>query len=310
MTEMNYDYWYAALAGEKPPIHEGDPQCGYYKKKNKNKADSPVAVFVNDGKIVALVGTAIESELIEADKYWTWFGDKPVSYEDYKAAYEDAAWEKAVEGLTPKEPAPVGHNNPPEDPFESFKEQIANAATIADKVMAEDIKTKEQADRLANSRERLLQLFKESEEARKAEKKPHDDAATAVQIKWKPIVDQAKSTADKARARIDTYIKAEEQRLAKEALERAKEAEKKGEEIPIEKTEPVRVGGGVSGRRTSAKTVVTAIIEDRIAFATFLLTGDNPNGDVMDALQRAANKIVQDKGKAPGIKVKSERKAT
>lgn len=313
MTSNEYAYWQAALAGKKPPIHDGDPQTGFYRKRNKPfngqpKADDPVAIWMDGGQFVALVGPKNRSRTADAAEIWTWVADKPISYEDYTAAFEKNAWDKAIEGLAPVERG-VGHNNPPTDPFEDLKSQIDNAVQQADQALSVDVTTKEQADRLANIKDRLLQLWKDAEAKRVEEKKPHDDAGKAVQAKWSPILDVADKAKKKLLARIDAWISAENKRIAQAQFEAAKAAEAAGEEIPTPTVQTVQVGGAVSGRKTSSRSRKVATITDPVAFATFLLSGQTPNPDVMAALQKCANKIVANGGTADGLETKTERKA-
>lgn len=308
MTDA-YDYWRKALAGEAPPIHDGDPQSGYYRKRNKPRdgqpvADDPVAIFEHDGALIALVGEKSTCRQVSASDIWTWIADKPVSYDEYVAAFEQGAWAKAIEGL-----APTGHNNPPADDFEALSEQVNSAVQLADQALSEDTDSKDKADRLANIKDRLLQLFKLADEKRAEEKKPHDDAAKAVQAKWKPVLTAADDAKKKVLARINMWIRAEEERIAKEQFEAAKQAEAAGETIPVQSAAPVQVGGAVSGRKTSVRTRKVATITDPVAFATFLLSGQQPNPDVMAALQRCANRIAVSGATADGIEITIQKQA-
>lgn len=312
MTDQ-YEYWRNALAGKNPPMHEGCPEVGFYRKRNtpfndQPRADDPVAIYPDEnGKLIALQGPQNRSKVVDANDIWTWVADKPVSYEDYQAAFERNQWDKAIEGL--EQPAGAGHNNPPEDPFEAFKEQADAAIKLAEQAMSQDIKTREDADRFANIKDRLHQIWSEGEEDRKAEKKPHDDAGKAVQKKWAPALTEVEQIKKKLIGRIGTWIEAEEQRIAKEQLEAAKAAEEAGEDLPVQTSQPVQIGGAVSGRKTSMRSRKSAVIEDPVKFATFLLDSKTPNSDVMAALQKCANKIVANGGQAPGLESEKKRNA-
>lgn len=63
---------------------------------------------------------------------------------------------------------------------------------------------------------------KDADEARKAEKKPHDDAGKAVQAKWKPVIDKADRGVTECKAALTPY-RVEKQRIADEAARKARE---------------------------------------------------------------------------------------
>lgn len=63
---------------------------------------------------------------------------------------------------------------------------------------------------------------KDADEARKEEKKPHDDAAKAVQAKWKPVIDKADRGVSECKAALTPY-RIEKQRIADEAARKARE---------------------------------------------------------------------------------------
>ncbi|MBG6211725.1 hypothetical protein IWQ49_006416 [Labrenzia sp. EL_126] len=311
MTDQ-FDYWRKALAGQNPPIHEGEAQVGFYRKRNKPykgkpMADEPVAIYWHGDKLIAVQGTEKRSKQVDPNDLWTWVADKPISYEEYLEAFHKGKWEKAVEGL--QDERGVGDNNPPADPFEAFNAELQSVLKMAEEAMSEDIKTKEDADRFVNIKDRLLQLGKDGEEKRKAEKKPHDDAGKAVQKKWSPALGDVDTTKKKLVGRINDWIRAEEQRIAKEQLAAAKAAEEAGEELPVQSASPVQIGGAVSGRKTSMRSRKGAVITDPVALAKFLLSGDVPNPDLMAALQKCANKIVANGAEAPGIDQESKRSA-
>jgi hypothetical protein len=87
----------------------------------------------------------------------------------------------------------LGHNAPPEgDTFESLKDQINELKREAETLIkAGGAKTQAEADQASHLANKLAELQKKAEEQRKIEKKPHDDAARAVQQKWMPIIDAA-----------------------------------------------------------------------------------------------------------------------
>jgi hypothetical protein len=80
----------------------------------------------------------------------------------------------------------------------------------------------------------LRKARKDADEARVAEEKPHDDAAKAVQQKWKPLLDKCELAETTAKKALTPYLEAKEaqqraeaealRKAAEEAAERAREA--------------------------------------------------------------------------------------
>lgn len=101
-TSQLYGWHRAALAGENPPIHDGLPECGWYKRKMvKGGPWVPARIFITRD-IDPETGELTDDErmLIEIDgetyrtpeKQWTYL--IPISRADYEAL-------KARKGTTP-----------------------------------------------------------------------------------------------------------------------------------------------------------------------------------------------------------------
>jgi hypothetical protein len=102
----------------------------------------------------------------------------------------------------------------------------------------------------------------EADKARIAEKKPHDDAAKAVQAKWKPLVDTAQRVLDVCLEKIGAWRIAEANRLeAAAALARAEaEAERQSE---IEATRAA--AGNLEAREQADQLAESAKTADKLA---------------------------------------------
>jgi len=110
-----YTYYHSALKGVFGPIHENDPQCGYYRMiRGRGGPWVPVAIWrevtsekeitgISDsGKLVCLV------DGLEKDPYevWTWVCRYPVPYETYVAVAEQGqAWPEDLPDLKKARPA-------------------------------------------------------------------------------------------------------------------------------------------------------------------------------------------------------------
>lgn len=127
--------------------------------------------------------------------------------------------------------AGIGHNNPPIEtpptPFDMAKEAIDDlyleASNFCD---GEPIETQAQADAVSKLIEELRKASKHADDCRVAEKKPFDDAAKAVQTRYKPIIDRAQVAVDTAKKALVPFlqkVEAEKRRLADEARREAEE---------------------------------------------------------------------------------------
>ncbi len=148
-------------------------------------------------------------------------------------------------------PAPQGHNNPPVDPFDAHSANLADwieqARQWLDGAPIDNVKQAEAVDTLQDA---LRKGVKAADDARKAEKKPHDDAGKAVQAKWLPIIEpaeRAKTTCDAALTKWRNKLAAEQaaeakrirdeaDRIAREAAEAARQVDRANLE-QVEKTE-------------------------------------------------------------------------
>lgn len=291
--EANWTWWQNALRGDFGPIHDGHPQQGFYRvREGKGGRWLPVAIWFEDGEAVGLR----DNTTIDPDRIWTWCCRNPVTFEAYDAAVKGNGW---ADDAPP--PASLGHNLP-SDPAEKFRVELADEEAEIKRWLATDpIKDRASADRAANWAERVAGLGKEAEEARKIEKKPHDDGARAVQAKWKPIVDQADSLKRLLKESLGPYLR---QQAAEEAARRAAEARKaamNGEVLP-----PLRnASAGTAGRKVALRTVRNAIVEDFDAALTFF----KENPDVRDLIQRLAQKAITAGATVPGVRVEEEKVA-
>lgn len=110
--------------------------------------------------------------------------------------------------------------NMPAEPAVLFAEEVDDLLLEARNFLdGEPITNEQQAEAVSSLLSRLRRVSKDADEARKAEKKPHDDAAKAVQAKWVPIIDKADLAASTAKQALAPYLKAieDQQRAAAEA---------------------------------------------------------------------------------------------
>lgn len=143
--------------------------------------------------------------------------------------------------------------NMPADPATLFGEEIEDLLLEArNHLDGEPIASEEQAQAVASLLNRLRRLGNDADDARIAEKRPHDMAAKAVQEKWKPILakaDLAASTAKQALAPWLSKVEAE-QRAAAEAIKA------EAERLALEAAEKHRVATGDLHAREQAEQLL------------------------------------------------------
>lgn len=118
----------------------------------------------------------------------------------------------------------ISNNPPPEAIIEmSIDDLFAEAELYLD---GTPIESEGQAEAVKVLLDRLRQHRKLSDDKRAEEKRPHDDAAKAVQAKWKPLLDKCDTASNAIKAALTRWLaKQEAERIAREEAART-EAER------------------------------------------------------------------------------------
>lgn len=117
--------------------------------------------------------------------------------------------------------------NAPADPATLFKEEVDDLLLEARNYLdGEPISSEEQAEAVSSLLNRLRRVAKDADSARATEKKPHDDAAKAVQAKWKPIIDKAELASTTAKQALAVWLQKVEEKQRAEAEAARLEAER------------------------------------------------------------------------------------
>lgn len=321
----DYTYWQNALAGEFGPVHDGDAQPGFWRKRTSRSGPFvPVAVWEQDGKLVALCDG---KEAVPAD-LWTYICRYPVTEDAYYSRVATGRWTDEDEGVAQSlAPPSAGHNAPPQGEAETLESQIDAASSNAEAYA--EITDDETAAKAQSARSRLLELSGQADKRREALKRPHLEAEKAIDGLWQPLVKKAKEAADglrKAIAAHETrkFKEAEKVRLAEEAKARAAETERKrllAEQLaahpeappPPEppKPEPIQVPQppaqttirGAYGRGAAVKEVKRAVVNDQDAAYAFLKT----HKEMKDLVAKLAQRAVDAGYEVPGVTVSIER---
>lgn len=162
--------------------------------------------------------------------------------------------------------AVIGHNNPPVlTPLEihtaNVEDLYAEAGMWLDGAAIEN---QGQADEVTRLYDMLDKAGKAADKQRAAEKKPHDDAAKAVQASWKPLVDKAERAAKAAKASLGRWMVAEQQRMAREAEDARKVAEAEAERARAEHLAAAQ-SGDLGAMETAEQSIADAKAADRDA---------------------------------------------
>lgn len=115
----------------------------------------------------------------------------------------------------------IGHNAPP--PFEAWSLHIEDLfKLVSDTTAGGTVQNDEQEAALDALLDDFHKARKAADTERAAEKKPHDDAAKAVQVRWKPLLDKCDMAAEEIKRLLTPYRTAK-QRAKDEAARKARE---------------------------------------------------------------------------------------
>lgn len=98
----DYQWWKNAINGNVGPIHEGQPQLGFYKKRKFNpdgewiapikRPFEPVAIWRDEnGK---MVGTVNGQPVKDVDDLWLWSAKNPIPETEYRYYETHGEWPK------------------------------------------------------------------------------------------------------------------------------------------------------------------------------------------------------------------------
>lgn len=317
-----FAWWQAALAGKSPPIHENEPQCGYFKtRRGKDAPWLPVCIYRDGGKLLAFVG----DEATDPASIWTWVANRPISYELYTAvADRGEPWPDditaEIEKARPAEAA-IGHNSGrPEDEVRDEIETLDRAFTAWLAEIGGTITTEEHDAKAETFRTRFAEIEKRAAAAHKVEKEPFLKGGREVDAKWKPldaaadagkrrvgaIVTPYRVERDRKRQEAERKAREEADRARQEAARLAAEAEAAGASPPPPPPpEPPRRAAAPTGLRTYRVCVIT----DLSAAVAAILALPTPPAEFTDAVKTIANRLIGSGVPVPGAEIREERRA-
>ena len=283
-----------------------EPHSGFWRKRNKDGADYPVAIWHDGERRVALSN----NRSVDPEEIWTWCCDWPISEAMYRAVAEEGKDWPGSDPIVQGQVASVGHNSGAVDEAEAFADQVEAAEKGKDAYarIADD----EQLAAAQSLRSRLLELKSEGEKKHKKEKEPHLEAGRAVDKRWLPNVKRAQAAADEIRAAMGAYEteklrkqrEIETARLAAEIAARKADQAKEPEAPTPEPAAPTPIRGSY-GRAASVSVVnVVTAITDQDALYRFLR--DHP--DLKNCMFDLAKRAVAKGHTVPGVAIEEQAK--
>ncbi len=295
-----YSFWRAQLAGKPVDLDDKLPRVGFYRHK-----DQPIAIWMKGDDMVAQVGTGRvqPADAGFAEQVFAWCCRSAISHELYTAVLGGAPWPDSPPDIKEEIRA-----NLPADPFERLIIELE----AHDERIAEFIKTpiadEESATKAGLWSGKVAGLAKELDAMREARKRPHDEAAKAVQATFKPKVDKAAGLARTLKDHMGAWLLAKKRKAEAEAAAQQEAARKAAESLdmpaPVER-EIARQPSKVVTGGVSVRTRQIVVITDLPAAAAFYAAMANPPPDFVAAVQRAAAANIKTGIEVPGTETRT-----
>lgn len=99
-----YTWWRNALSGEVGPIHEGHPNCGFYKKRQYDPSEPYIAPIKRPWIPCAIWFDDQENEYkacengknVDPYDLWLWVAKKPISEKDFRYYETHNKWPENI----------------------------------------------------------------------------------------------------------------------------------------------------------------------------------------------------------------------
>lgn len=292
-----YSNWRKRIAAEPIPIHDGEPDAGFYRfKKRGGGYDAAAYWYAEDGSLQCVMGGVVVNEQVARER-WVWCAKNPITEDIFRSIERGGAWPDMDEAVqTQINNRGIGHNSGDVDAFAELSDQIFSAARGA-KAYAK-IESEEQAQRAQSLRSRLLELKGGADKARKKLADPLYQQWKDVNARWKPIIDEADDAGGIVTRGLNAYATAQLRSAQKKAEEaaaaaQATDAAQSAEPAPAA---PTQIKGAY-GRAASVKQTweLKEITDLDKVYQHF-----KGASAVRECLQKLAAKAIKDGGDVPG----------
>lgn len=151
--------------------------------------------------------------------------------------------------------AVIGANNPPAylQVFEEIDDLFMEAKNWAD---GEPIADEAMHDTISSLRDKIHDAGKRADEMRVEEKKPHDDAAKAIQDRYNPYIQPKKGKVDLAKAALGDLLAAWRKRVADEKAAEARRKQEEAARLAAEAQAAMRASSGNLEARVDAEELL------------------------------------------------------
>lgn len=208
---------------------------------------------------------------------------------DAAVASAKAAIADKVAKSHPPSPPPAGHNAPPkDDSLAEHRDRYAELRQAGEAWLKTGITDQETADLAEAWRKQVGSARKKAEEARVAEKKPHDEAAKAVQKKWLPVIEAFDRLDTPIRAKLTDFAVAQRERIRKEQ-EAARDAAEAARRDAERAAEQAMSSGTFSAHDHAAELARQAEDAEAAAKAAEAKKAQIGAGQVVDGRKKAAS---------------------
>lgn len=287
MSTNPYEWHDNAMAGNRGPVHEGDPQTGWYRNRRLTSAKgvTPKA-FVWDAVAYWKDTKTNEQRChvngkqpdpLRAMEIWVFCNRYPISEEVYDQFMRTGKWPEHNEVLADQERR--SNEAPDDDSPGGVAARIDALAAEASKLLKQGAaKTQAEADAAADIAGKLSQLYTHADNLRKKDKEPSLEEGRRIDALWNPIRDRALVYKDIKPKVVNPFLTAEQARLdaiaraaEQERLAKIAEAEAAAKPGQMLSDEPVYVApvvpqkasaGSVGSRRIHQQIVKTMRIDD------------------------------------------------
>jgi hypothetical protein len=295
------------------PLHENEPQCGYYRVRNRNGGWGEVAIYIkkdennpdDPGEMVAIH----DGVFVDPDRIWTWcLHYPPITYELYWHIENGGQW---PDHLPPLIGSNSGEDIPPEALLKDVLEERAHQLAVWLKQIGGSPRDEHEKGMLGNFQRFFTERERKAEDARKAEKRPFLEGGRAVDEKWNPVSGLAKANKDRCEKIAREVLKREREAAALADAARRQEAAKAGEDSAVlPPAAPPRLVTD-SGRSIGLRTFRRVEITDAAALI-FHYGNDRrfvEHADVLAVLRRLAKEDIEKNLKVPGAEMRDDERA-
>lgn len=236
-TALEHPEW---IGTERLPIHEGDPQLGFYRVRGRDGQWQPVAFFrdTETGLRRAERNGAPVGEN-KMNDLWIWACRQPVTWDAYERAAGGGGWADE-----PERAPGIGDNLREADKADALRIEYLGEKENAEEMLKSPIKTQDEADRAAIWSKRLRSISNRADAEHAVEKAPALAEGRRIDDRWRELKEQPALLSVRLKRHSDDWF-AEQDRLERQrqaaALAEAKRLREIAEQEAMRAEETARL---------------------------------------------------------------------